>query len=32
MSDNTTDIEFKKDPEIWSLMEKILRDGARKML
>jgi len=32
MSDNTIDIEFKKDPETWSLMEKILRDGARKML
>lgn len=32
MSDNTTDIKFKKDPGTWSLMEKILRDGARKML
>ncbi|QEN04080.1 hypothetical protein EW093_04985 [Thiospirochaeta perfilievii] len=32
MSNNTTDIKFKKDPGTWSLMEKILRDGARKML
>ena len=32
MSHDTTEISFKKDPEMWSLMEKILRDGARKML
>ena len=32
MSHSTTEISFKKDPETWSLMEKILRDGARKML
>ncbi|OQY36843.1 MAG: hypothetical protein B6229_09295 [Spirochaetaceae bacterium 4572_7] len=32
MSNNTTDIEFIKDSEIWALMEKILRDGAKKML
>jgi putative transposase len=32
MSNTTTEMAFKKDPETWSLMEKILRDGARKML
>ena len=32
MSNTTTETVFKEDPEIWSLMEKILRDGARKML
>ena len=32
MSNTTTEIALKKDPETWSLMEKILRDGARKML
>ena len=32
MSNTTTEIAFKEDPETWSLMEKILRDGAKKML
>ena len=32
MSNTTTETAFKEDPETWSLMEKILRDGAKKML
>lgn len=32
MNDSTTEIDFKKDLDTWSLLERTLREGAQKML
>lgn len=32
MNDSITEIDFKKDADTWSLIEKTLREGAQKML